>query len=240
MAKRTNCKKLLKGRIPDLASAALVASGVGDAEAISRYLRRLDDWLKRMALFAHPEDEAVRARLIFEALWRGKPERYQPGGSFRLNEVIDAQTAEGLGPVGNCLGLTLFYNSLLERQGIAAQAAYLPHAFGRGPHVLSLLPTLQGSIAVENIFPHGFDYAGHQGVAGMIVWGNRELVAEVFAARGNELFEGDRLQEALECYRTAIRLNGRHPSAYLNLGTVLSLLGRLAEAEDVFKRATDF
>lgn len=230
--------KVLRGHIPDLGQAALVVSGTRDARVVTRYLRRLDEWLKRAMPPPLAVEEEAQARLIFHELWRQKPERYRPGGSFRLTEVIDAQMSPELGPVGNCLGLTLFYNCLLERQGIVAQAVFLPNAFGRGPHVFSLLVTPGGFVDVENILPDGFDYAGHRDAVGRTTWGNRELIAEVLAAEGNELFEAQQLQEAVEKYRAVIELNPRHPSAHLNLGMALSQLGRLSEAEEAFEEAT--
>lgn len=237
MAKHTSYQDVLRGHIPDLGQAALVVSGTRDARVVTRYLRRLDDWLESAIVAPCPTGEA-QARLVFQELWRQKPQRYQPGGSFRLTEVIDAQMGPGLGPVGNCLGLTLLYNALLERWGMDVGAVYLPHAFRGGPHAFSLVLTPGGSVDVENILPDGFDYAGHRDAVGRTTWGNRELIAEVLAAEGNELFEAQRLQEAVEKYRAAIELNPRHPSAHLNLGMTLSQLGRLSEAEEAFEEAT--
>ena len=70
-------------------------------------------------------DPVMRARALFTWLWIEKPNRYKSHGNFRLNDVIDAHLNRDSQSVGNCLGLTLFFNCLLRRMGIEADALYL-------------------------------------------------------------------------------------------------------------------
>jgi hypothetical protein len=105
-----------------------------------------------------------------------------------LNDVIDAQLSKESQSAGNCLGLTVLYNCLLKKIGIAAGALYLENAFGKGPHVLTLLRRSASPIDIENSLPDGFDYQGHLDDPSRTKWGERELVADIYHSLGNELF----------------------------------------------------
>jgi tetratricopeptide (TPR) repeat protein len=125
--------------------------------------------------------------------------------------------SESREPVGNCLGLTLLYNSLLRRKKIDARATYLENAFGIGPHVLTALTTQKGVIDVENIFSQGFDFEGHLKDPTRRSLGDRELVAEIYNSAGNEFFENEELDKALRNYELAIRMDPNHERAPLNI-----------------------
>lgn len=209
----------------DLAAQSLAASGCRGARRRS-CLARLDGLAEAIGqdLPGPPADAKARAKALFLWLWRSKPQRYQPGGPARLDQVLDAQLASGPGPVGNCLGLTLLYNALAPRLGLRARAIYLPEAFGRGPHVLSLLDLGEATLDVENILPHGFDYPGHRVSPGRETWGDRELVADLYVRVGNEAFEEGDPEEALRCYRMARRLNPQYLPAQANWAIALAAL----------------
>ncbi len=215
----------------DLASGALVASGAESTSALNDYLTKLDR-LRDAFASAHPQaDESTRARELFQWLQEAKPHRYEPGGSFRLTEVIDAQLSPDTERVGNCLGLTLLYNTLAQRLGLSMEAIYLEEAFGRGPHVLSLLRVGNRTCDVEHVFPDGFDYRGHLENMERVVWGDAELVADVYHSAGQELHERAQLQEAVISYSKALLLNPDYTKARLNRGLALVALGRVEEAE---------
>jgi tetratricopeptide (TPR) repeat protein len=135
--------------------------------------------------------------------------------------VIDAQLNKEIQTVGNCLGLTLLYNCLLLRMGIMAEALFLEDAFGIGPHVLTILPTKDSSIDVENIFPNGYDYKGHLMHLSRIKWGDQELVADIYHSTGNEFFSKGELSKALENYEVCFRLNPSYEKAHLNRDILL-------------------
>ena len=156
------------------------------------------------------------ARLLFEWLWGKKPARYKPHGSYRLNDVIDAQLSKYSQTVGNCLGLTLLFNCLLRRMDIKATAIYLENAFGIGPHVLTSLDTEESLIDIENILPGGFDYEGYLNNSSRTFWGDMELISDIYHSLGNESFEKGELPVALNYYDIAINLNPKYEKGRLN------------------------
>lgn len=201
----------------DLEKESLRASGLKSEQEINLYMDKLDRIYKRfLSAVTLPVDLKAQAEVLFRWLWSEKPTRYQPQGSFRLNEVIDAQLSPNIFSVGNCLGLTLLYNCLLRKMGIFSEALYLEDAFGRGPHVLTLIPINDSFIDVENIFPDGFDFKGHRDNPRRVRWGDRELVADIYHSVGNELFFKGEYKEALRNYERAIKLNPQYEKAKLN------------------------
>ncbi len=196
---------------------ALWASGVKDKDRFIDYQAKIDQlcgqvWPKIKEL----PDPVAKAKTLFNWLWHKKPSRYQARGSFRLDEVLDAQLSPGSQSVGNCLGLTLLYNCLLARFGVEAKAILLEQTFGLGPHVLSLLETESLSIDVENIFPEGFDYQGHLKNPSRKKWGSRELVADIYHSLANESFERGDFLEAERNYDRALELYSGYETARLN------------------------
>ncbi len=197
---------------------ALVASGVTNKDRIHVYLRRLDELLSQFEQQIKPtRDPILIAQELFVWLWQKKPNRYKAGAAFRLHEVIEAQMSEDSEIVGNCLGLTLLYNSLLSRKRIDGSATYLENAFGIGPHVLTTVRNQTGMIDVENIFPNGFDYKGHLKDPTRRSLGDRELLAEIYYSAGNEFFKNGELDKALRDYELAIRMDPKHKRAPLNI-----------------------
>ncbi len=201
----------------DLARQALIASGLEEEDKIVEYLGKLFSLLNQfMAQESSPSSTLLRARHLFTWLWKVSPTRYRPHGNFRLHSVIDAQIKEETTDVGNCLGLTLLYNCLLKRMGITAEAVYLENAFGIGPHLITFLTIDSYSVDIENTFPDGFDYKGHRSESSRIIWGDRELVADIYHSAGNELFENGQFSEALINYNRALELNPEYERARLN------------------------
>lgn len=227
---------LLEGGKIELDQGALIASGVETEHVLNSYLGRIDQLCHRIAAeaFHSKGSDVERAREIFHWLWRTKPYRHQYRGSFKLTDVLDAQLGEK-DKVGNCLGLTLLYNVLAQRFGLEVKAVQVEHAFGLGPHVFSVLYVGGGSIDIENIFPHGFDYREHKGDPQRNEWGIRELVADIYHSMANSFFEQRKLNSAIENYDKALRLNPKYTKARLNKGIALVELGRLAEAREWFR-----
>ena len=206
----------------DLEEEALCASGVQEAGFLGEYKSELGRLYHEFEREVKPSPDYVRiARALFYWLWAQKPARHEHGGSYRLNEVIDSQLSKEDEAVGNCLGLTLLYNCLLRRAGINAGAVHLENAFGKGPHVLSSLRIQDSIIDIENSLSQGFDYKGHLKDPSRHVWGDRELVADIYLSRGNDYFELGNYDEALASYETAVSLNPRYERAVLNRAIVL-------------------
>jgi tetratricopeptide (TPR) repeat protein len=196
---------------------ALLASGVNGKDEIAICENRLHLVLQQfLSEISHVPNPLIKARDLFNWLWKKKPTRYETQGHFRLSDVINAQLRKDDRAVGNCLGLTLLYHCLLKKMGIHADALYLENAFGIGPHVLTLLQTEASKIDIENILPDGFDYKGHLHNPSRTRWGDRELVADIYHSIGNELFSKSKFVEALENYEKALRLNPRYEKALLN------------------------
>ncbi len=201
---------------------SLIASGVTDEYRVREYLHKLDQLLLD---FKHEvngkQNFFTMPQALFTWLWKHKPNRYKANGSFRLNDVIDAEMTEVHQPVGNCLGLTLLYNCLLRRRGVHSQALHLENAFGVGPHVLTLLKTDVATIDVENILPSGFDYGGHKENPSRREWGDKELVADIYQSTATELFHKRQFESALRNYDMTLKLNPEYEKARLNRAILL-------------------
>ena len=126
--------------------------------------------------------------------------------------------------------MTVLYNVLAQRFGLKVRAIHLEDVFSRGPHVFSLLCCRQGAVDIENIFANGFDFQGHLDNPLRIEWGDIELIADIYHSVGNNCFEQRRLEDAVQSYSKAIRLNPRYTKAYLNRALALFMLGRNEEA----------
>ena len=209
-----------------LEKKALIASGITKDDLIASYLSKLDKLHQRFIHeMNHIGDPLATAKALFDWLWIKKPARYAPHGHFRLHHVIDSQLSRDSQAVGSCLGLTLLYNCLLRRAGIKAGALHLENAFGIGPHVLSILKTKDSIIDIENILPDGFDYEDHLEDSSRTLWGDTELVSDVYLSQGNECYGRGGYREALENYEKTIGLNPRYERALLNKAIVLDKMG---------------
>ncbi len=205
---------------------ALIASGVSEDARIADFMSKLGHLHQQFIHEIKPtHDPLTRAKALFDWLWMKKPNRYRSHGHYRLNDAIDSQSSGGNQVVGNCLGLTLLYNCLLQRTGMDAEGLYLENAFGRGPHVLSIFRGKESMIDIENILPDGFDYKGHLNDPSRTGWGDRELVADIYHSRGNEFFEKGDYTLALRSYDRAMSLNPLYERARLNRAIVLDRVG---------------
>lgn len=196
---------------------ALIASGIQEDEQVASYISKLGQIHHQ---FIHemrpPRDPLITAKSLFDWLWARKPARYELHGSYRLSEGIDSHLNKDSSAVGNCLGLTLLYNCLLRRTGMDPGALYVENAFGAGPHVLTILQTKKFTIDIENILREGFDYKGHLNDPSRVIWGNRELIADIYCSLGNEGYSKGDYGETLKNYDRAIDLNPNHERARLN------------------------
>lgn len=211
----------------NLEKESLLASGLKDHRRLVESRGKLDQLAKQfIGQMKGPQQPAEKARALFDWLWERKPGRYEPGGCFRLDDVIDAELSKENRTVGNCLGLTLLYQCLLKKMGIHADALYLENAFGMGPHVLTLLQTDASTIDIENILPEGFDFKRHLNDPSRTKWGDKELVGDIYHSLGNEWFEKGEFAKALNNYERAIKLNPRYEKAHLNKAIVMDKLGK--------------
>jgi len=205
---------------------ALIASGITKDDLIATYARKLDKLNQQFIHeMNHISDPLTTAKALFDWLWIKKPDRYTPHGHYRLHHVIDSQLSKGIVGVGNCLGLTLLNNCLLQRLRIDAQALYVENAFGIGPHVLTVLEAKESMVDIENILPDGFDYKGHLNDPSRTIWGDQELVADIYHSQGNECYEKGDYSEALKNYDMAVALNPHYEKARLNRAIVLDRIG---------------
>lgn len=210
----------------DLVSEALLASGVSNRRLL-HYIHQFDRIKRRFLDQVVLSDEPfTKAKQVFEWLWQEKFTRYKRKSHYKLSDVIEMQLSEESIEIGNCLGLTVLYNCLLRRIGIYAEALYLENAFGNRPHVLTLLRIDEIEIDIENILPEGFDYRGHLNNPSRTRWTGRELIADIYHSLGNELFEKNKLKDALKNYEIAITLNPAYRNAKLNKLIVMDKLKR--------------
>lgn len=210
----------------DFVKEALLASEIRENDRLVECEAKLDRLHQRIVPDVGDfQDPIAKARALFDWLWSQKPFRYKSDGSFRLNEVIDAQMSLDSLEVGNCLGLTLLYNCLLRKFAIKFNTIHLECAFGVGPHVLTILETKESLIDCENILQNGFDYKGHLNNPSRTRWETRELIADIYHSVGNECFEKGRHREALKNYNMAITLNPQYEKARLNKVILLDKMG---------------
>ena len=218
---------LIKKRAFNLEEEALLASVIQDRSKIAFYVAELDRISQQfLPQMMPPPDPVGKARALFTWLWASKPDRYKSQGSYKLDEVIEAQLKGDSKSVGNCLGLTLLYNCLLRKIDIYAEALYLENAFSTGPHVLTLLQIEKSIIDVENIFPDGFDYRGHRTHPARTGWGDRELISDIYHSVANGLFGKGNFVEALKNYDIAIAYNPQYEKAHLNKAILLDKMGK--------------
>ena len=235
--KLTNLEnQLFNSPKPDLAWGALVTSGIRTSRKLDRYLSRIDKLCQLLGVAITGKDELEKARGIFDWLWQTKPNRSERLGNFRLTEVIDAQLDPNVEKVGNCLGLTILYNVLAQRFSLKVKAIHVEDALCPGPHVFSILETARGNIDVENIFPNGFDFKRHLDNPQRTIWGDTELIADIYHSTGNKFFEQGKHEDAVQSYSKAILLNPKYTKAYLNRALGLFLLGRDEEAKKDLER----
>lgn len=209
-----------------LEEAALIASGVNTQLEREHYLSLFRKLVSQLVSLIPQEDNAAKAQFLFNWLWKTKPKRYLPGGYFRFNEVIEAQSRSGPGPVGNCLGLTILYNSLARHFGLKVATVHLEKAFHGVPHVFTQLFTNGSPTDIEHVSPDGFDYTAHRGNTDRVVWVDDELIADIYLSRGNALFEARKWLDAIVCYNMALELNPKYEKAELNRAMAVSQVAR--------------
>ena len=229
-------KKLFSAAQPDLAWGALIASGVKNQRDLENYLSKIDTLYEQVRRRIPARAELQKARGLFDWLWAKKQDRYQYQGSFRLMDVVDAQLDPSVEKVGNCLGLTVLYNALAQKWGLEMKAVYLEEAHGRRSHVFSTFIRGNITIDIDNIFSNGFDFKDHLDNPERVLWGNSELIADIYHSIGWALHEQGKLDSAILNYSKAIRLNPKYAKAYLNRGIALSMAGREDEARRDLER----
>jgi tetratricopeptide (TPR) repeat protein len=224
-------KKLFSAARPDLAWGALIASGVKNDKYLDNYLAKLNTLYQQVKADIPATSELRKAGALFDWLWHKKPDRCERRGSYRLTEVLDAQLDPKIEKVGNCLGLTVLYHLLAHRLSLKVKAIHVEDAFGQGPHVFSILYIGKGTVDIEHILPNGFDFKGHLDNPHRIIWSDVELIADIYHSMGNEHFNSDELEQAVQSYSKAIKLNPKYAKAYLNRGLALLRMGRGEEAQ---------
>ena len=137
-----------------LPQASFVASGV-DSFQLKEYMKKFFNLVTELKNHVKGHDPVKTAETIFNWLWRTKPNRYELEGNFRLTQVVDAYLDE-TERVGNCLGLTMLYNSLAQELSLPMKAAHFDKFMGR-PHVFSILYNGLAHMDVETTTPEGFD-----------------------------------------------------------------------------------
>ena len=166
-----------------LQEAAFIASGLASSQIVE-YISKFDDITRNISDLIKGCDKREDAEAIFDWLWGKKADRYERGGNFKLPQVVESYLGE-TEKVGNCLGLTTLYNALSQAFDIPMKAIYLDNFMGF-PHVFSLCPSDTDTIPIENIFPIGFDYDSHKNNPLTEIWGNIQLVADIYNSRANE------------------------------------------------------
>ena len=229
-------KKLFSAAQPDLAWGALIASGLKTQADLENYLTKIDMLYEQLQSQIPTRGQFQKAKALFDWLWAKKPYRYQYQGSFRLPDVLDSQLDPSAERVGNCLGLTVLYNILAQRCGLEMKAVYLEEAHGRRSHVFSTFIRGNITIDIDNIFNNGFDLKEHIDNPERALWGNSELIADIYHSIGWALHEQGKLDNAILNYSKAIRLNSKYAKAYLNRGVAFSMLGREEEAKKDLQR----
>lgn len=210
----------------DFEREAMRASGLSDEEMIKGCIIELDSMAGQFLSECGMRIKTLeKTRLLFHWLWRDRPSRYRPGGNFRLHQVIKAQADPNAPSVGNCLGLTLLFHCLLMRIGVTPGAIYLEDAFDHGPHILTHIKLGKSGFDCENIFPDGFDCKTYLYDPLRTIWGDKEVVGEIYHSAGNELFEKGDFKGTLHNYSLALGLNPLHERVKLNMTILMDRMG---------------
>ena len=206
----------------DLEKEALIASEIVEENRVTDYTHKLGTLHQQFVRDMKPgHDPLHKAKVLFDWLWITKPTRYKHRSHYKIHDAIDSQLRRDSQVVGNCLGLTLLYNTLARGLELDVEALYLENAFGIGPHVLTILKVGKTTIDIENTLPEGFDHKGHLNDPSRTRWGDRELVADIYHSRANECYERGKYKDAVTHYERAIALNPRYEKALLNKAIVL-------------------
>ena len=230
---------VLGGARLDLAQGAFVASGVDNRREMDMYLAKVEALCQQIRGEVPRAGWRETAQAIFDWLWRTKPQRYQFRGNYRLTDVLNAQLDPMAATVGNCLGLTVLYNLVARGFGLPVKAVYVDEAFGAQSHVLSIVELEGTEIDVDNIFPGGFDFQDHLGDPQRVLWGDAELISDIYHSVGWERHEQHDLGGAIESYSKAICLNPGYVKAHLNRGIAYAMMGRDDEARCDFDLCGD-
>ncbi len=202
------------GRLDDFSplDAALVASGIDDADALQRYERKaaaLAERLRTAETLA--ESPRERAETVFDFMHR----RVLSGGyelkHTDLRRVLDAGQY-------NCVSATVLYNYLAGRLGLDCRALRMPG------HAMSRLLLPDGSLDVETTCPSWFQVkdsperatAAVSQTIGAAASADRskarvvtpiQLAAMIYYNRGVDLLAENRFADALAADAKALRLD---------------------------------
>jgi tetratricopeptide (TPR) repeat protein len=209
------------------AEAALLASGVSDAEARKPYLARIDD----LVVQARKATEAAKSprekgEKLLQFLHDGPMAKGYESNQTLLSTVLDTGKY-------NCVSSAVLYNVVAGRLGLEARAVEIPG------HVYSVLYVGGEPIDVETTNAHGFDPANpeqreklrkekgitvladkHDGKGREL--GDLGLAAVILANRSASLAEAKRYHEAALAGFRAVCLDPESPSALQNAQAALN------------------
>jgi tetratricopeptide (TPR) repeat protein len=200
----------------------LALSGLKTEQQIQQYVCKLDRIHERFVVRSLSKKSIdlgamrehmpiLRARLLFEYLWKTKPRR--SNSSFLLTDVIDAQLDPDINrPVGTCIGLTCLYTVLGLREWLRLTVLM------NDSHMLSRLITDDGACDIEHTDPLGFNVSTVN--ASYEEYPVITLVSSVLNSRGMEEERHNNLNKALNDYNNAILLNDKYANAYNNRANI--------------------
>lgn len=181
----------------DLANAGLIASGIRDKGGLDFYLDKFNGLVLSIAAdsrVSSAETDVKKAQAVFDWLWESKPKR--DDSASRLTDALDNQLSNRE-QVGDCMGLTLLYNSICQRLGISMKAVWTVR------HIYSAMDTEKGIIPVENTMRYGFG----NGLGVGIVIGNQQLIQRFLLRQAFDYKEAKDHKQAFSLTEIALRIN---------------------------------
>lgn len=215
-----------------LLAAALLASGVDDAETVGQHESQLAKWVAEYQdELERPADDLARARALFEFMHR----RILRGGySIACTEMTCVLDRGQF----NCVSATVLFTCLAQRAGLRVYALELPG------HAMSRLECEQGTVDIETTCPRWFHLADRPEERDQLVRRTTgleptpdparrrpispvQLVAMIYYNRGVDLLAAKQFPESLAANAKALRLD---PASTTAKGNLLATLNNWAIA----------
>lgn len=223
------------GRLDDFSplAAALVASGVDDADCLRRYEQKAAALVDELR---HWQSHAGTPRQQIEVAFEFMHCRILRGGYELASTDLRRTLDEGR---FNCLSATVLFNYLAGELGVDCRAVEMPH------HVISRVRLPEGALDVETTCPTWF-HDSHGGadnhpVAGTLrvpsaserhtecvcyPYGREvspiQLAAMIYYNRGVDLLAAKRFAEAVDANTNALRLDPQNAAVRGNLLAALN------------------
>ncbi len=187
----------------DLAATGFIASGIRNRDELESYLVKFGELVAIIGSdekVNNAKTDVDKAEAVFNWLWVSKPNRYN--SAPRLTEALDNQLSDSE-EVGDCMGLTLLYNSVCQRLGIDMNAVWTIR------HIYSAMDVGEEINPIENTSRDGF---GNGSGIGKVI-GNQQFIQRFLIRLAYDYKEAERYKDAFSLDEIALRINPKTADA---------------------------